>query len=260
MGSRDEVVVEERPPLAVLRLNRPERLNAITPGVVSRMSSALDSLEGRGDVRALIVTGSGKAFSAGADIEHFRGITPAGALKFSRDFQALTLRMEWYPKPIIAAVNGYAFGGGLELAMACDVRVAGEEAELGQPEINLGTIPGAGGTQRLPRLVGLGRAKILIFTGDRLKARDALALGLVDLVVQQESLMDEAERLAARMAEKPPLALMAAKQAIQAGLESNIRAGLSQEAALFGFLAGTDDFAEGVSAFLEKRRASFKGS
>ncbi len=256
----DEIVLEERPPLAVIRLNRPERLNAITPKMISEISSALESLEGRGDVRALILTGSGRAFSAGADIENFRGMTPAAALKFSSQFQALTTKIEWYPKPVIAAVNGYALGGGLELAMACDIRIAGEGAELGQPEINLGIIPGAGGTQRLPRLIGPGRAKLLIFTGDRLKARDALALGLVDVVVPQESLMEEAEKLALRIAEKPPLAIMAAKYAIQAGLESNLRSGLSQEATLFGFLAGTHDFAEGVSAFLEKRRATFRGN
>ncbi|MFP3209494.1 MAG: enoyl-CoA hydratase-related protein [Nitrososphaeria archaeon] len=254
------VAVSVEPPIAVLTLSRPERLNAINPRMVAELSSELDSLEEKEEVRAIIITGAGKAFSAGADINELRGMSPIGAAIFSRRFQELTLKIEWLPKPVIAAINGYALGGGLELAMACDLRIASETAEVGQPEINIGIIPGAGGTQRLPRLTGRGRAKAMIFTGDRVKARDALAVGLVDAVVPPESLMDEARKLALKLAEKPPLALMAAKYAIQVGMESNIWAGLSSEAWLFGLLTATQDFTEGVNAFLAKRKANFRGS
>lgn len=254
------VTVDVERPIALVTLNRPDRLNALNEEVISELSGTLDELEKMDDVRAIIITGAGKAFCAGADVSTFKGMAPVRMAIFSREVQALMSKIEWYTKPVLAAINGYALGGGLELAMACDLRIASESANLGQPEINLGTIPGAGGTQRLPRIAGRSRAKLLIYTGDRVSASEALSMGLVDRVVPPESLLQEVKSLALKIAEKPPLALMAAKYAIQMGLESNMWSGLAGEAWLFGLMASTGDFAEGISAFLERRRASFKGS
>ncbi|MFP3081156.1 MAG: 3-hydroxyacyl-CoA dehydrogenase/enoyl-CoA hydratase family protein [Acidilobus sp.] len=253
------IIVRYEKPIAWIILNRPNKLNTITPEMIAELSQTLDELEENADVRVIILTGAGRAFSAGADVTAFAGITPIKATIFSRKFQELTLKMQYYTKPIIVAINGYALGGGLEISMSGDIRIASETAMLGQPEINLGFIPGAGGTQRLPRLVGRGRAKSLIFTGDMISAKDAMNMGLVDMVVPPERLEQEARNLALKLAEKPPLALLAAKLAVEMGLESNIWAGLSLEAGLFGLLFSTQDVIEGVSAFLEKRKPSFKG-
>lgn len=254
------ITVDIERPIALVTLNRPDRLNALNDEVVSELSATLDDLEKRDEVRAIIVTGAGKAFCAGADVSTFKGMAPVRVAVLSREVQALMNKIEWYTKPVMAAINGYALGGGLELAMACDLRIAAESAKLGQPEINLGTLPGAGGTQRLPRIAGGSRAKLLIYTGDGVSASEALSMGLVDRVVPPESLLQESKSLALKIAEKPPLALMAAKYAIQMGLDSSMWSGLAGEAWLFGLMASTGDFAEGVSAFLERRKASFKGS
>lgn len=169
------------------------------------------------------------------------------------------LKVENLPKPVIAAVNGYALGGGLELAMACDIRIAADTAKLGQPEINLGLSPGYGGTQRLPRLVGKGMAKLLILTGDMIDAQEALRIGLVEKVVPLAELMDEAKALAKKLATKPPLTLAACKEAINLGLELDLERGLSIESFEFGVLSTTEDYEEGTTAFLEKRKPVFKG-
>ncbi len=253
------VVVRIEPPIAWIVLNRPEKLNAITPEMLRELSESLDELEEDERVRVVIITGSGRAFSAGADVTAFTGITPVKAMMYSRKFQEVLFKIEYYTKPVIAAINGYALGGGLELAMAADFRIASEAAQLGQPEINLGFIPGAGGTQRLPRLVGRSKAKELIYTGDMIPASEALKMGLVDKVVPPERLEQEARALAMKLAEKPPLALMAAKYAVQVGMETNIWSGMALESSLFGLLFSTEDVAEGVAAFLEKRRPRFKG-
>jgi len=257
--SKKTILIKYEKPIAWIVLNRPNRLNAISPDMIKELGEALDELELNDDIRVLIITGSGRAFSAGADVTAFAGITPMQAAIFSKKFQELTLKMEFYAKPIIIAINGYALGGGLEISMSGDIRIASETALLGQPEINLGFIPGAGGTQRLPRLVGRGQSKLLIFTGDNISAKDAYALKLVDKVVPPERLEQEARDLALKIAERPPLALMAAKLAIEQGLESNIWAGLNLEANLFGLLFSTEDVVEGVTAFLEKKKPSFKG-
>ena len=257
--AKETIVVRIERPIAWIVLNRPNKLNALSPKLLKELSDALDELEDRDDVRVVIIKGEGRAFSAGADVTAFSGVTPIEVAKFSRRFQELTLKMQFYTKPIIAAVHGYALGGGLELAMSADIRIASEDAMLGQPEINLGFIPGAGGTQRLPRLVGRGRAKELIFTGDMIPAREAERIGLVEKVVPPERLDQEARSLALKLAEKPPLALMAAKYAIEYGAESNIWTGLALESSLFGILFSTEDVIEGVTAFLEKRRPKFKG-
>ncbi len=253
------IIVRKEKPIAWIILNRPDKLNAISPTMIKELGEALDELEDDNDVRVIILTGAGRAFSAGADVTAFAAVTPIEIAKFSRRFQELTLKMQFYTKPIIVAIKGYALGGGLEIAMSGDIRIASEDAMLGQPEINLGFIPGAGGTQRLPRLVGPSRAKELIMTGDMIPAREAEKMGLVNRVVPPELLEREARSLAMKLAEKPPLALMAAKYAVDYGMESNIWSGLALEAYLFGILFSTEDVIEGVTAFLEKRRPKFKG-
>ncbi|MCE4601196.1 MAG: enoyl-CoA hydratase-related protein [Desulfurococcales archaeon] len=253
------IIIRKEKPIAWIVLNRPRKYNALSPELLKELGESLDELEEDPDVRVVILKGEGRAFSAGADVTAFAGVTPIDVAKFSRRFQELTLKMQFYTKPIIVAIHGYALGGGLEIAMSGDIRIASEDAMLGQPEINLGFIPGAGGTQRLPRLVGRGKAKELIFTGDMIPASEAYRIGLVDKVVPPERLDQEARALALKLAEKPPLALMAAKYAVEYGLESNIWAGLSLEAHLFALLFSTEDVIEGVTAFLEKRKPKFKG-
>ena len=255
----ETIVIRLEPPLAWIVLNRPERLNAISPKMIKELSKALDELEENEEVRVVILTGTGRAFSAGADVTAFAGVTPFKSMVFSKKFQEMLFKLEYFTKPVIIAINGYALGGGLELAMAGDIRIASRTAQLGQPEINLGFIPGAGGTQRLPRLVGPSRAKELIYTGDMIPADEAHRIGLVDKVVPPEQLEREARALGLKLAEKPPLALMAAKYAIQMGLETNIWTAMQLESSLFGLLFSTDDVVEGVTAFLEKRKPKFKG-
>ena len=227
--------------------------------MIKELSRALDEIEENEEIRVVILTGSGRAFSAGADVTAFAGVTPFKSMVFSKKFQEMLFKLEYFTKPVIVAINGYALGGGLELAMAGDIRIASRTAQLGQPEINLGFIPGAGGTQRLPRLVGPSRAKELIYTGDMIPADEAHRIGLVDKVVAPEQLEREARTLALKLAEKPPLALVAAKYAIQMGLETNIWTGMQLESSLFGLLFSTEDVVEGVTAFLEKRKPKFKG-
>lgn len=255
----ETLIVRVERPLAWIILNRPQKLNALSPQLLKELGDALDYLEDRDDVRAVIITGAGRAFSAGADVTAFAGVGPVEVFKFSRRFQELTLKIQFYSKPVIAAIRGYALGGGLELAMAADIRIASEDAMLGQPEINLGFIPGAGGTQRLARLVGPARAKELIYTGDMITAGEAERLGIVNRVVPPERLEQEARSMAMKLAEKPPLAIIAARYAIDYGLETGIWQGLMLESSLFSLLFTTEDVAEGVSAFLEKRKPKFKG-
>jgi len=240
-------------------LNRPEKLNAISPEMLEELSTALKELEGDEGVRVIVITGSGRAFSAGADVTAFLSANPVNSYIYSRRFQEILDMIERIPKPVIASINGYALGGGLELAMACDIRIASENAMIGQPEINLGLIPGAGGTQRLPRLVGRGRAKELIMIGEPIPAREAERMGLVNRVVPHSSLEIETRALASKLAEKPPIALMAAKIAINLGSDYPLEAGLALEASLFSMLFSTEDLVEGVSAFLQKRKPEFKG-
>ncbi len=253
------LILKLEPPLVWIVLNRPERLNAINIEMLKELSNTLDELEEDERARVVILTGSGRAFSAGADVTAFTTITPFKAAIYSRKFQEVLNKIEYYTKPVIVAINGFALGGGLEMAMSGDIRIASETAQLGQPEINLGLMPGAGGTQRLSRLVGSSRAKEIIFTGDMISAKEALEIGLVNKVVAPEKLEEEARRIALKIAEKPPLALLAAKHAVNVGLESNIWAGLAYESSLFGLLFSTEDFIEGVSSFLEKRKPKFKG-
>lgn len=255
----ENLILRFEPPVAWVVLNRPHRLNALTMELLKELDNTLDELEERDDIRVIIMTGAGRAFSAGADVTAFMGITPFKAAIFSRRFQEITVKIEYFTKPIIMALNGFTLGGGMEIALCGDFRIASELAMVGQPEINLGIIPGAGGTQRMTRLIGKSKAKEVIYTGDMIPATEAHKLGIVDRVVPPEKLEDEARKLGLKLAEKPPLSLLAAKYSIQFGSETNIWTGLAIEASYFGLLFSTDDFIEGVTAFMEKRKPEFKG-
>jgi len=246
--------------IAIITLNRPQVLNALNRTLIGELEKALVTARDDASVKVLIITGAGeKAFAAGADIGELAELGPLTAIDTARRGQALTRLMEDLSKPILAAVNGFALGGGCELAMAATLRVASESAKFGQPEVNLGVIPGYGGTQRLTRLIGKGRAMDLVLTGRTVGAAEALAIGLVNMVVPPSDLMDATRKLAGTLMQKGPIALRLAMQAIDGGLEMGMDAALDWEAHLFGVCASTADMKEGLAAFLEKRRAAFQG-
>jgi enoyl-CoA hydratase len=255
------IVVTREERIAILTFNRPKVLNALSHATMGELTAAVDELGQDPNVRCIILTGAGdKAFVAGADINELRAISSAAdGAAFATRGQDTFFKIENLDKPVIAAINGYALGGGCELAMACDIRVAADSAKLGQPEINLGIIPGYGGTQRLPRLVGKGRAKWLILTGDLITAQEALRIGLVDIVVPAAQLMDRARELAETIAAKAPLAVAWAKRSINIGSETDLVTACAYEASQFGLVCGTEDRIEGTSAFLEKRSPQFQG-
>lgn len=245
--------------VAVVTIDRPEKRNALNAAVRRELVRAVDELERDAAVRVLVLTGAGdRAFVAGADIGEFAERTPLEqreAMTGTRAFEAVAA----CGKPTIAMINGFALGGGCELALACDVRVAADTAQLGQPEVNLGIIPGGGGTQRLPRVVGMGQAMRLVLSGDLVDAAEALRIGLVDLVYPAAELRERTLELAGRIAAKSPVALRIAKAAIRAAAEMPMSAGLAYETELFVTCFGSEDRREGVSAFLEKRPADFPG-
>ena len=241
-------------------LNRPAKLNAITPEMMLQLSSLLNQLADGNMIRVIVIGGEGRAFCGGFDLSAFRTAgSPNNILTLVRRLQDLNDRIESLPKPVIASIQGYALGGGLEIALACDFRFASASSSVGQTEVNLGFIPGAGGTQRLTRLVGPALAKKMIFTGERIAASDALAIGLVDGVFEDSRLAAGVASFASLLAEKPPLALAAAKRAIGEATHP-IRAGQDLEAARFALLFSSEDVREGLSAFFEKRRARFTGT
>ncbi|MCS7121787.1 MAG: enoyl-CoA hydratase-related protein [Archaeoglobaceae archaeon] len=243
--------------LAIITLNRPEKLNALDSETRKDFLKAFNEAEER--ARVAIITGSGKAFAVGADINELILRNPLSSLEAGKLGTELFNRIEESDLVSIAAVNGYALGGGCELAMACDIRIASDKAKFGQPEINLGIIPGAGGTQRLPRIVGLGMAKKLVLTGEVIDANEALRIGLVEDVVPHEKLMEKAKELASKILEKPPLALKFAKKALNASRTMALIDGLKYELSLFSILFSTEDAKEGMRSFLEKRRPEFRG-
>ncbi len=251
----------ERGPIATITLDRPAVLNALNASLLAELSQALAELDARPEIRAIVLTGSGeKAFAAGADIGELNALPNAGAgAEKARLGQAITEQIESLSKPVIAAVNGFALGGGCELAMACDIRIASENAKFGQPEVNLGLIPGYGGSQRSTRLVGKGMALYLCLTGEIVDAKEALRIGLVERVVPLPDLMDEAHRIAGAIAAKAPLAIAACKRAIHRGAHLSLADALEIEALEFGLLVDSKDFREGTSAFLEKRKPAWTG-
>ncbi|MGD2207708.1 MAG: enoyl-CoA hydratase-related protein [Anaerolineae bacterium] len=256
------LTVEREQKIGIITFNRPKVLNALNIATVRDLDAAIGELAADLEVGAIVLTGAGeKAFVAGADIAEFNTLASASdAAQYARRGQAVLNKIEALSKPVIAAINGFALGGGCELALACDIRLAADTARLGQPEINLGIIPGYGGTQRLARLVGRGQAKMLCMTGDMIDASEALRIGLVDRVVPAADLMDEAKALAHKLAGKAPVALALIKQAINVGLEGSLEEGLAYEAAQFGLVFDTEDRVEGVNAFLEKRKPVWKAS
>ncbi len=246
--------------IATLTLNRPKALNALNLAMVRELQQAVHQVRDDPTVRVVVITGAGdKAFAAGADITEFKGMSPVDAWVFTKQMQRVYLELEQLPKPVIAAVNGYALGGGCELMMACDIAYASDRAKIGQPEITLGIIPGAGGTQRLPRLIGKQRAKELVMTGDMIGAQEAWNLGLLNKVVPADQLIAEVRKLAEKLASKGAVALKAAKEAIEEGCDIGLERGLGIEGKLFSLCFATEDKAEGVNAFLEKRPPNFKG-
>jgi enoyl-CoA hydratase len=246
--------------ISLLTIDRPEKRNALSGAVVGELDDAFGRVASDDKIRALIVTGAGeKAFVAGADIQELAALSPVELREMALAGQRVFRRLETIGKPSVAAINGFALGGGLELAMACTVRFASDNAKLGQPEVKLGLIPGYGGTQRLPRLVGRGRALEMLLSGEPVDAAEACRIGLVNAVVAQPDLMAHCRKWLALVLANAPVAVALAMDAVDAGYDSGLDAGLRLEAAAFGMSAGTKDRIEGTSAFLAKRRPVFEG-
>jgi enoyl-CoA hydratase len=253
----ENVIVEKDGVIAVITLNRPQQLNALSYGLVKDLSLAMQEFDRDDQIRVIIVTGGEKVFAAGADIKEMAERGPFDDRLHER--LAYRDRINKISKPVIAAVSGFALGGGCELAMSCDIIVAAENARFGQPEVNIGIIPGSGGTQRLTRLVGKHRAMEMVLAGEFMSAADAERFGLVNRVVPVEMLMDEAKGIANKIAAKPALAVKAAKEAVLKSANLSLDEGLDYERKLFWLLFASEDRSEGMKAFLEKRKPQFKG-
>ena len=255
-----DIIVKKEEGIGWITLNRPHRLNTMTLDMMNEFISALGDFESDKDIKCIVITGAGeKAFSAGADVTAFTGITPSMATDASMKGHELTARIEGLGKPVIACINGYALGGGLELSLACDFRIASESAQMGATEIKLGLMPGWGGTQRLARVVGLAKAKELVMLGERITAEEAHKIGLVNRVVPRDKLIEETKTFAKNFVEGPPVALKAAKLALNYATQVPLDVGLKFESEAFGIVLSTKDVMEGVSAFMSKRKPEFKG-
>ena len=253
----EHIKVDVEAPIATITLDRPKVLNALSPAVIAEVGGALRDLDADESIRAVVITGGSKVFAAGADIGDMAERSAAEQL--NRDQTGAWTPISGFKKPLIAAVNGYCLGGGCELALMCDVIIAGDSARFGQPEINLGIIPGAGGTQRWPRTAGKYVAMEVMLTGGMVSARRAHELGIVNKVVPAEMSVPVAQRMARQLAEKPPVAVRLAKESVQKAFETSLAEGLASERRSFYFLFSTDDQKEGMHAFLEKRKGVFKG-
>lgn len=253
------LLLEKEDGIGILYINRPEAMNALNTGVLEEIIQAADEISRDDEIQVLIITGAGdKSFVAGADIKEMHGLTAVEGRKFGYNGQAAFRAIEKLEKPVIAAVNGFALGGGCELAMAADIRLASDKAKFGQPEVGLGITPGFGGTQRLPRLVGEGRAMELILTANTINVEEAYRIGLVNHIYPAENLLDEARKMARKIMSNAPLAVKYSKSAINKGLQTDIDTGMAIEADLFGICFSTEDQKAGMGAFLNKEKASFK--
>ena len=260
MADLTYIRVEQDGEIAVVVIDRQDKLNALNADVVDELGQAFEALREDDSVRGVIVTGAGEeAFVAGADIGELAQMDAISGVGVSRDGQDVFLAIERFPKPVLAAVGGFALGGGCELALACHLRIASENARFGQPEVGLGIIPGYGGTIRLSRLVGLGRAIELTLTGEMVDAQRAQQIGLVSAVVSRESLLDDAKQFMRRITKNAPIAVRMALESIYGALDSAAAEAYAFESSLFGLLASTEDMKEGMAAFMEKRKADFKG-
>ncbi|MTI71281.1 MAG: short-chain-enoyl-CoA hydratase [Firmicutes bacterium] len=248
--------IDER--VGILSINKPKVLNALNSDVLKELKEAIEYIESNKEIDVLVLTGEGKAFVAGADISEMKDKTPKEAREFAKLGIDVFRKIELLEKPVIAAINGFSLGGGLELSMSCDIRIASEKAKFGQPEVGLGITPGFSGTQRLARLVGPSKAKELIFTADMIDSNEAEKIGLVNKVVKREDLMDEAINLAKKIASKGQIAIRYSKSAINRGFETDIDTGMAIERDLFGLCFATDDQKEGMKAFIDKRKPEFK--
>ena len=256
----DNLLFAREGAVALLTLNRPQSLNALSTALLHELQRAILDIRDDAGVRVVILTGAGtRAFAAGADLKELTELPPMAMQAYAQAGQQVFQLIEQLGKPVVAAVNGFALGGGCELALSCTLRVAAETARFGQPEVNLGLLPGFAGTQRLPRLLGKGRALDLLLTGRQIDAAEALRIGLVERVVAAADVMTEARSIAEALAAKPPLAVRAILEAVQRGGEMTLEAGQALEASLFGLAGSTADMREGTAAFLEKRTPIFKG-
>ncbi|MGH9836513.1 MAG: enoyl-CoA hydratase/isomerase family protein [Blastocatellia bacterium] len=255
----ENILLERRGRVALITINRPDKLNALNIATRKELAEALDELRNDDEVRVVVITGAGeKAFIAGADINEFAGRTAIQQRAVMKARSVLTAA-EDFPKPLIAMINGFCLGGGCELALSCDIRIASDRAKFGQPEINLGIIPGGGGTQRMARLIGEGKTMQIVLTGEMIDAQEAYRLGLVNEIHPPAELETKTMEMANRIAEKSPVALAMAKTAVKNAARMNLREGLDQEIDLFALCFSSEDKEEGVRAFLEKRKPEFKG-
>ena len=254
----ESLLLKQQDNVGILSINRPNALNALNSNVLDELNDAIDFIEKDQDIHVLILTGEGRAFVAGADIGEMKAMNPVEARRFAEKGISLFRKIELMEKPVIAAINGFALGGGCELSMCCDIRIASDKAKFGQPEVGLGITPGFAGTQRLARLVGEGRAKELIFTCDIIGADEAFRIGLVNKVVEVDELMNVAIEMANKIASKSQLAVRYSKSAINRGIQTDLDTGMAIEKDLFGLCFATEDQKEGMVAFLEKRKPDYK--
>lgn len=253
-----KLIVEKQNDVCIVKINNPQALNALNSTVLSELDCAFTEIGKDAQIKVVVITGEGKAFVAGADISQMSTMNATEGKAFGEQGAAVFRKIETLPIPVIAAVNGFALGGGCELAMACDIRIASVKAKFGQPEVGLGITPGFSGTQRLPRIVGLGKAKELIYTGGHIDAEEAYRIGLVNKVVEPEALMDETLKMANKIASNAPIAVKYSKEAINTGMQMDIDSAIAMEANLFGLCFASEDQKEGMGAFLGKRAPEFK--
>jgi len=255
----NNLIVEKNEGICIVKINRPKSLNALNEEVLCELEWAFDDIKNDSSVKVVIITGEGKAFVAGADIILMSNMSAREGAAFSAHGNRVFRKIEILNKPVIAAINGFAFGGGCELSMACDLRIASTKAKFAQPEVGLGIIPGHGGTQRLPRIIGVTKAKELIYTGDIIDAAEALNLGFLNKVVEPENLIDEAKALAAKIIKNSVIAVGYGKEAINRGMQTDMDTALTMESNFCGMCFSTKDQKEGMAAFVEKRKVNFIG-